>query len=70
MILQGRSQREGGGRGAMAPPLQFSIQTKPSSFSFKHEGYCFLMVFRNYTDQKFQDFYSVCYDFRTIYDEF
>ena len=37
------------------PPLQFLNQTNRSSF--KHQGYCFLCVFRNYTDQKFYVFY-------------
>ena len=40
------------------PPLfQFPNQARSNSFSFKHQGYSFLRVFRNYTDQKFHDFY-------------
>ena len=55
---QGRSQW---GRGPM-PPFNFQTkQTRSNSFSFKHQGYCFVQVFRNYTDQKFHDFYWVCY---------
>ena len=41
-------------------PLEFPNQTRPKSFSFKHQGYCFLWLLRNYKDQKFPDFYSVC----------
>ena len=54
------------GKVVMAPPLQFPKQTnkqRPNSFSFKHQGYSFLCVFRNYTDQKFQDFYRLCSNF-------
>ena len=44
-------------------PLPFLNQARSNSFSFKHKGYYFLWVFRNYTDQKFNDFYGVCYNF-------
>ena len=56
-----------GGQGSMAPPLHFPNQTRSNSFSFKHQGCCFLRVFRNYTDQKLHDFCRVCYIFQTIY---
>ena len=36
--------------------LQFSNQTRSKTFSFKHQGYCLLQMFRNYTDQKFPNF--------------
>ena len=36
-------------------PLQFPNQTRSNSFSFKHQGYCFLRVFRNYADQRLHD---------------
>ena len=32
--------------------------------------HCFLLVFRNYIDQKFHDFHHVCYSFWTIYSSF
>ena len=45
--------------GAMVPLLQVSNETRFTSFSFKHQRYCFLWVFKNYMDQKFHDFYRV-----------
>ena len=36
----------------------------------KRQRYCFLWVFRNYTDWKFKDFYCVCYNFGTIHSRF
>ena len=61
----------GAGRGScLPPPLQFLNQRRSKSFSFKYQGYCFLRVFRNYSDQKFQNFYRVCYNFWTIYSSF
>ena len=42
-------------------------QIRSKNISFKHQGYCFLRMFRNYTDQKFHNFYRVCYNFWTIY---
>ena len=38
-----------GARGPWQFPLQFPNQTRSNSFSFKHQGYCFLRVFRNFT---------------------
>ena len=57
-------------REVMAPLIQFTNQTRSKSFNFKHQGYCFLCMFRNYTDQKFHDFYCVCYNFWSIYDKY
>ena len=51
-------------------PLQFPNQIRSNSFSFKHQGYCFLRVLRNYTDRKFHGFYPVCYNFWIIYGGF
>ena len=56
-----------GEAGGPWPPLQFPNQTRSKSSSFKHQGYCFLWVFRNYMDQKFYNFYHVCCDFWTIH---
>ena len=53
---------------APSPTLQFQNQT--NSYSYKHQGYCFLQVFRNCMDQKFYDFCRVCYNFWTIYRGF
>ena len=50
-----------GGQGVIIPPLQFLDQRRSNSFSFKHKGH--LWVFRNYNDQKFNDFSHVCYNF-------
>ena len=53
------------------PPIfHFPNETITDSFSFKRQGYCFLWVLKNYTDQNFHDFYSVCYDFWIIYSRF
>ena len=57
-------------RGAMVPPLQFPNQKMSKSFSFKHQGYCFIRMFRNYMNQKFHNFYRQCYNFWTIYGGF
>ena len=43
---------------------------KSNSFSFKHQEYCFLRVFTNYTDQKWHNFYRVGYKFWTTYSGF
>ena len=58
--------RGGGGQGAMDPPLQLPKQTKSNSFNFKNQGYCFLLRFRNYTDQNFTIFTV----FATIFGQF
>ena len=63
---QSRSHR---GR-AGGPSLQFLNQTRLNSFIFKHQGYCFLRVFRNKTDKKFHGFYCLYYNFWTIYGDF
>ena len=69
VALQGRSHQ--GARGSMAPPLlQFPNQKRSNSFSFKHQGYCFLRLFRDCMDQKFLDFYRVCCKSWTIYGSF
>ena len=49
-----------GGVVTSAPPsqLNFPSQKKSNSFSFKHQGYYFVRVFRNYIDQKFHDFHQ------------
>ena len=44
--------------------------SRSNSLSFKHKRYCFLWVFRNYTDKKFSDFYCVCHYFGTIWGGF
>ena len=44
------------GPGGPSSLLQFPNQTRSKNFSFKHQGYCFLRMFRNYTDQKFHNF--------------
>ena len=56
-----------GGGGDIALSLQFSNQARSNSFSFKHQRYCFLRVFRNYADRKSNNFYRVCYNFWTTY---
>ena len=65
-ILGGVATR--GARGTMLPPLQFPNQTRSNSFSLKHQGYCFLRMFRNYLNQKFHDLYH--FNFWTIYGGF
>ena len=57
-----------GARGPWSPPLQFPNQTRSKSLIRKHQGYCFLQMFRNYTDQKFHDLY--CFNFWAIYSGF
>ena len=57
----------GGGRGPCSPPLQFPNQNWYNSFSFKLQKYCFLRLFRNYTDQKVHDFYCVCYNLTQLF---
>ena len=58
------------GPGGHGPQLQFLNQTRSKNFSFKHQGYCFLQMFRNYTDQKYHNFCRACYNFWTIYGVF
>ena len=65
-----RGVATGGPRGDHGAPTSLLNQTRSNSYSFKHKAYCFLWVFRNYTDQKFNDFYRVCYNFWTIYGGF
>ena len=72
---QWRSHWGRGARGAMPPPppfprLQFLYETRFNCLSFKHQGYFSLWVFRNYTDQKFHNYYRVCYKFGKIYGSF
>ena len=53
-----------------APPLPLiSEPNKVQQFQFQtsDQGYCYLRVFRNYTNQKLHDCYRVCYNFWTIY---
>ena len=50
-----------------AHTLQFPNQTRSKNFSFKHQRYCFLRMFRNYTDQNFHKLYHVYYNIWTIY---
>ena len=60
----------GGPGGPWPPPPQFTNHKRSKSFSFKHKGYCFLPMFRKYTNQKFYNFYRLCYNFWTIYSGF
>ena len=56
------------GQEVHSPPTSIFKPKMSSSFSFKHqEGHCFLWVFRYKTEEKFHDFYLVCYYFCTIY---
>ena len=49
---------------------RLSFRHCQTSYNFKHQRYCFFWVFRNYTDQKFHNFYHVCYNFWTIHGGF
>ena len=49
------------------PLTSISEPKRSNSLSFKHQGYFFLWLFKNYTNQKFHDFYRVCYNFWAIY---
>ena len=64
----------GGGGGVArshgSPTSISELNKVQKHFSFKHQEYCFLQVFRKYTDQKFHDFSRVCYIFWTIYGGF
>ena len=64
-IYQRRSHRRG-----HSLTLQFPNQTRSKIFSLTQKGYCFLRMFRNYSGQKFHNFYSACYSFWTIYGGF
>ena len=54
-----------GGLGAMAMPpllpLQFLNQTRSNSFSFKHQRFCNLWVFKNYKNQEFFIVYAAIF---------
>ena len=50
----------------MGPPFSISEANRSSNFSFKHQEYCLLRVFSNYTNQKFHDFYRIS----TIFGQF
>ena len=57
------------GQGGQAPsPLSspLSNQKRFNNFSFKHQGYCFLRVFRNFMNQNFTNFIK----FATIFGQF
>ena len=59
----------GGGTGVMpTPPTSISepIKEGSNSFSFKHQRFYFLWMFRNCTDLNFHDFYRACDNFWTI----
>ena len=44
-----------------------NISANKLNKDLEFRGYCSLWVFRDYTDQKFHDFYRACYSFWTIY---
>ena len=49
------------------PPTSISKPNKAQKFYFKHQGYFFLRMFRNYADQKlYSSFFQFC-NFWTIY---
>ena len=52
------------------PIIQYLSETRSNDFSFKHQGYCCLSVFKNYTNKKFYNFYRVFYNVWTIYGNF
>ena len=51
----------GGGGGGRDAPTSIFKPEKVQLFQFQASGYCFLGVFRNYTDYKFHGFYRVYY---------
>ena len=53
----------------MSLPTLISEPNKVQQFQFQtsDQGYCYLRVFRNYTNQKLHDCYGVCYNFWTYY---
>ena len=57
----------GEGRGPILPLPYFNPnQTRSNRFGLKHQGYCFLWVFRNETEQNFPDFLHVYYNLWTF----
>ena len=68
----GRSHLGSRGGACTSPPpppaLQFLNQKNVKQLQFQTPG--FLWVFRNYTDQKFNNFYRVSYNFWTISGDF
>ena len=54
-------------QGGHDPQLQFPNPKRSNSFTLKYQGCCFLLVFRNYTDQNIHDFYRECYNCQTIH---
>ena len=69
MRLQGRSYWGVGGTGGPWPSTSISKPNKVC-VSFRHQASYFLWVFRNYTEQKFHNYYRVCFKFWTIYGNF
>ena len=60
-----------GCQGAHAPtPTSILEHNKVQNSTFKYQGYCFLRMLRNYTDQKFHNFCRVWYNCWTIYGAF
>ena len=59
----------GGGRGPWPPYFNFQAKQGPT-VSVSDIRDTALRVFRNYRDQKFHNFYRVCYNFWTIYTSF
>ena len=55
------------GRPWLPPPPKYSNKARSKNFSFRHQGYCYIRMFRNYTGQKFPNFYRLWYNFWTIY---
>ena len=51
-------------------PLQFPNQATSKSFNFKHQGYCFLRMFRNYIDQNFTVMTVYSNNFQLMYSGF
>ena len=60
-----------GARGAMPlPHFNFLTKQGPKVSVSNIRDIAFLQMFRNYTDQKFHNFYSLCYIFWTNYGDF
>ena len=70
-ILECRGATNGGPGGPCppSPPTSNSEPNKVQQFPFQTSGILH-QVFRNYTDQKFHDFYHICYNFWIIYGGF